>query len=320
VSGGSLVHEPHDHIVNFFDDDADLVKAVVEYVAAGLLAGDPVVIVATPARRDAIERRVRGAGFDADRAREAGDYLCLDAAQVLSAIMIGTEPDPDRFQSVAGDLLRRLGAGGRRVRAFGEMVALLWDAGNVSGAIELESLWNELAETQQFSLYCAYPLASLVAAGDLTAANRICEHHSNMIGPRSYGSAPSFPPRTDSGTERSEVFVPVTSAAAAARRFVAETLDGWDENGLRNEALVITSELATNAVKHASSAFRITLRREDSCVRIAVQDISPAPPAQRDPIAGLPGGRGLVIVDRLSQRWGTESRADGKTVWAELDV
>ena len=172
------------------------------------------------------------------------------------------------------------------------MVALLWENGDVAAAIELESLWNELARTHRFSLYYAYPMASLVSHGDVMATSKVCEHHSDVLAPRSYESRPTSPTGSDDPEERSQLFVPVMSAVAAARRFVRETLVAWHEADLVDDATLVASELATNAVRHAGSAFRLTIVRTDSGLRIAVQDISPQEPSRRDPSSSVPGGRG----------------------------
>ena len=304
--------------MNLYDEDEHLVASVSEFVMGSVAAGDVVVIIATRAHREAIEVCLRGRGVDFERSREAGQYLTFDAAEMLSTFTDGGELDGDRFRTIVGGLVDRLSADGRRVRAFGEMVALLWENGDVAAAIELESLWNELARTHRFSLYCAYPMASLVSHGDVMATSKVCEHHSDVLAPRSYESRSTSPTGSDDPEERSQLFVPVMSAVAAARRFVRETLVAWHEADLVDDATLVASELATNAVRHAGSAFRLTIVRTDSRLRIAVQDISPQEPSRRDPRSSVPGGRGLAVIELLCVRWGSEPRVDGKVVWAEL--
>ncbi len=89
-------------------------------------------------------------------------------------------PDPQRFADVVGGMLARLG-GGRRVRAFGEMVALLWAEGNGRGAVRLEELWNELAERYCFSLYCAYPISGFRGEVHGQSFADICTKHHRVI-------------------------------------------------------------------------------------------------------------------------------------------
>ena len=88
---------------------------------------------------------------------------------------------------VFGGVLDEPRQAGSEVRAFGEMVALLWHQGNVAGAIALESLWNDLAQQQRFSLLCAYPTTGLTAA-ELGDVNEVCRLHSVVHPPSSYES------------------------------------------------------------------------------------------------------------------------------------
>ena len=71
--------------------------------------------------------------------------------------MVAGKPDPVLFEATIGSIVERAARGGRTVRVFGEMVAVLWDAGNVTGALALETLWNDMASNRQFFLLCAYP-------------------------------------------------------------------------------------------------------------------------------------------------------------------
>jgi hypothetical protein len=84
--------------------------------------------------------------------RMHGQYASLDAAATLSQFMVDGEPSPGRFTEIVGSIIARAANGRRRVRIFGEMVALLWADGNWAAAIRLEALWNDLARTHSFSL------------------------------------------------------------------------------------------------------------------------------------------------------------------------
>ena len=104
-----------------------------------------------------------------------------------------------------------------------------------------------------------------------------------------------------------------------ARRFVAETLQGEVSEPLLADALLIASELVTNAVLHGGTVARLDVRADDRSVTISVTDRAPALPEVRDPGPSATSGRGLRIVEALSVNWGVEPRPqDGKAVWAEL--
>jgi anti-sigma regulatory factor (Ser/Thr protein kinase) len=80
---------------------------------------------------------------------------------------------------------------------------------------------------------------------------------------------------------------------------------------------VIVSELASNAVRHAGTTFKVALTMGTE-VRIEVADGSPSPPVLRHAGPADTGGRGLVLVDAYADRWGYDPVATGKVVWAEL--
>jgi hypothetical protein len=314
---GDLLFEPHDHVVNFYDDEAAFAADVTQFLAGGLINDEVVVVVATHAHRQIIDVTLARDAVDVAGARESGRYVCLDAAQTLSGFMVDASPDRDRFMTVVGGVIATASDSGRRVRAFGEMVALLWRDGNVSGALELEELWNELARRHRFSLYCAYPM-SFIANDDLAVAGRVCDQHSGVVAPSSYASGePTYVPMVGM-VERSQCFVPVPLAARAVRRFTRETFSAWGMDELVSDAMIVVSELASNVLLHASSPFRVSARRVDAAVRIEVHDLSPALPERRDVAAGATNGRGVALVAALSRQWGTDLTPDGKVVWAEM--
>ena len=102
------------------------------------------------------------------------------------------------------------------------------------------------------------------------------------------------------------------------RRFVRDVLTPWGDDEFVENAEIIASELATNAVKHARSPFRVALAPSADTIRISVRDASFAPPVRLHPDGVLVGGRGVQLVAALARDWGVRDEADGKTVWAEL--
>jgi MEDS: MEthanogen/methylotroph, DcmR Sensory domain len=176
------LHTGTKHFVQFYDEDAVLIDAITTFMASGILLGETAVVVATASHRDALTESLSAVGIDLDAERAAGRYLEFDAAEILDRFMVKGHPDPDRFTNVIGEILRHASSGGRNVRAFGEMVALLWAGGNTSGAVALEELWNLIAEAYRFQLFCAYP-ATEMNEQQMAEIAEVCSEHSHVFPP-----------------------------------------------------------------------------------------------------------------------------------------
>lgn len=120
-------------------------------------------------------------------------------------------------------------------------------------------------------------------------------------------------------TVAEQAFAPDVATIAVARRWVEDTLTVWGCDDLSWTAMLLVTELSTNAVLHAATAYRVTLdRRRDGSVRIGVSDGSPRKPRAREYGVDATTGRGLGLVGSLASAWGTSSLPDGKTVWADI--
>jgi DNA-binding NarL/FixJ family response regulator len=109
------------------------------------------------------------------------------------------------------------------------------------------------------------------------------------------------------------------SSMRDARHFVADTLSSWGVDSVVDEAAVVVTELAANAVIHARSDYEVRLSLTPQAVRIEVADRGPGTPEPLPPTTGGESGRGLLMVAALSVSWGVESDPDGlKVVWSEL--
>ncbi|MDQ1395278.1 MAG: hypothetical protein QOG64_537 [Acidimicrobiaceae bacterium] len=112
---------------------------------------------------------------------------------------------------------------------------------------------------------------------------------------------------------------PDIASAAAARRFVRQTLSEWDLVDVEEAATLAVSELVTNAVLHARSGPTLVLRLSGERLRIEVHDRSPVLPARKHYGIDAGTGRGIVLLEALVQAWGAElSSSGGKVVWFEL--
>jgi len=167
------------HTVQFYESDDALCNVIADFVASGFVVGEPAVIIATEPHRRALTALLGARGIDVEGARAAGRFVLLDAEETLSRFMVAAEPDAGLFGSAMGPLLDRL-ASDRcgRVRAYGEMVDVLWSGGNPNAAIRLEELWSDLQKQRSFTLLCAYAMASFY--DEPRDVQRICHSHTDV--------------------------------------------------------------------------------------------------------------------------------------------
>jgi anti-sigma regulatory factor (Ser/Thr protein kinase) len=306
---------PRDHAVQFYGADEELAVTVGGYLAKGLRSGDGILVVATAPHRRAFAAALARAGIDPARERDAGRLLMEDAAELLDRFLVGDVLDHERFRSVASGLILRAAAGGRPVRIYAEMVAVLWDAGQVGLAVELEELWNGLGALLPFSLLCAYPSRLMTGAETADAVREVCVLHS-AVSAAEPDSAVAPGDADPAVRERS--FPLELDSVRAARHFVTGLLDQGPDDALASDAAIVVTELAANAVLHARSGFILTVSRLAAAVRIAVRDSDPLVHRNGSLPFDVRLGHGLSVVSQLASEWAVERLPDGKVVWADL--
>jgi MEDS: MEthanogen/methylotroph, DcmR Sensory domain len=175
-----------DHLVQIYQDERFLVEAVAEFIGAGLRAGEAAVVIATPGHRAAFARQLEALGIAPEQALRRGQLRLVDAAQCVAQLERDGEPHWQSFHDVLGGTLAELRLQYPTVRAYGEMVDLLWRGGRHEAAIRLEGFWNELARLQTFSLLCAYCMDNLDAGAYGGPLERLCNAHTHLIPARDY--------------------------------------------------------------------------------------------------------------------------------------
>ena len=172
---------PGEHSVQIYGHDNTFLDTLEGFVTGGIFAGEGVVVIATAPHLHDLEKRLRSnTWLQLDRARWEERYVALLAQEVLDRFMVDGRPDEARFEATVQPLLERARLGRRKMRAFGEMVALLWSQGNAPAALELEQLWNALVKRERFALFCAYP-RSCFDGDDDTSLKLVCSAHSRMM-------------------------------------------------------------------------------------------------------------------------------------------
>jgi PAS domain S-box-containing protein len=165
-----------EHFVRFYHDDGPLVLDIACYLSNAVEHGGALIIAT--AQRIAAVRRELGALVP----HAAHRLVALDAETTLAGFMVDGWPDRARFDAVVGTLVRDATGRHDSVRAYGEMVALLCADGLYDAAVALEELWNELAQTCTFSLFCAYKWSLFPSAGQAESFRQICDRHDHCGG------------------------------------------------------------------------------------------------------------------------------------------
>ena len=320
---GEPVAAPHDHAVIFHDHDSEIVSAVAAYAHEGLQDGDAVLLLMTAAHREAVTASLLDHGVVVEALTASGVLDLRDAAGTLDHFRTGGTVDFAAFEVEMTAVIDAATAGDRRLRVFGEMVTLLWEEGDVGSAVHLESVWNDVIDSRRMELLCSYPTA-LLASAALSEVHETCALHSEVTAPTGYGSPRPLP--ADPGAlvadlstaQRTEVFVPTTTAVTAARRFVDATLEHWELQQVAPDALLLVSEMATNAVLHAGSPFRVFLHHSPGVLHLSVRDAQRGWFEHGTPSDAAVNGRGVSIVEAVATHWGCDAVSDGKVVWAEL--
>jgi hypothetical protein len=168
------------HAVRFYENDKSLAHIVAEFLADGLAAGNPGIVVATAAQRGAILRELVAKSLDVVELQRSNDLVLLDAKDTLSLFMSDGKPDAHAFESSMREVIKRVCHGRPKctVRIFGQMVDLLWQDGKQDAAIRLEMLWNQLANTQAFSLLCGYAMGYFYKDANV---QEVCSHHTHVV-------------------------------------------------------------------------------------------------------------------------------------------
>jgi PAS domain S-box-containing protein len=190
----SLAHTPSHtedgHVVQLYAEDGFLIDVLSRFVGGALAGGDAAVVIATNSHRTELERGLSANGVDTDKAAIQGRYIVLDAIETLPKVTVKGLVDEDRFrETIGGALVKAENSVARkqgRVAVFGELVALLWAAGEPAEAIRVEQLWNDLANSHSFSLLCAYPIAGCSYERHIEPFLSMCGEHSSVIPSESY--------------------------------------------------------------------------------------------------------------------------------------
>lgn len=176
-----LKHPGHDHMVQLYQDPAFLAEAVAQYLGAGLRQGEAALVIARPEHGKRFAQALEREGVRASPA-----LRMLDAVETLDLFMVDGMPEWTAFHRACGGAIAEMRLQYPAVRAYGEMVDVLWQRGERHAALRLEEFWNELGRLQTFSLFCGYAMDPLDPESYGGALESVSRCHTHLIPARDY--------------------------------------------------------------------------------------------------------------------------------------
>jgi PAS domain S-box-containing protein len=143
--------------------------------------GEGVLVIATELHAGQFKRELTRFGRDVDLAILDRQIVFLDAHSTLTRFLVNGEPDAARFEAVIRAAIREVRPCFGGLRAYGEMVGLLWSAGRFSAAVRLEELWNTLLSAVGFKLFCAYPIDIFNNDVSADAVESVLRAHTHLL-------------------------------------------------------------------------------------------------------------------------------------------
>jgi hypothetical protein len=247
--------QPRAHVVQLYEENNDrlLARNVGRYFSEGLKRGDGLLAIATREHIEAFDRQLLKVGAEPAEAVRNGRFAVLDAQETLAKFMVDGQPDWRRFEEAMAPVVSGLRARSEqnRLRAYGEMVGVLWKQGAFSAAIRLEEFWNKLLASAGFSLFCAYPIDVFNEEFTVTGVDALLCDHTHLL--------PTGPNKDIEGAISRAMDETLGARAEQVRNFMksnsrsywavlpgAEALILWIRNNLGDEA----EEILTRAREH----------------------------------------------------------------------
>jgi MEDS: MEthanogen/methylotroph, DcmR Sensory domain len=174
---------PCDHIVQLYQDQDFLNRAVCRFAGAAIANGEGIILVPTQTHWNGIRPRLEAEGVNVEAARERGQLTVVDADELLPRFMRDAMPESPLFLGLAGDIIGQAHAGGRysKVRWWGEMVNVLWERGDVAASMALEDLFDQLGKKHDVALFCSFLMDNFDGHVHAEMLPRLGTNHSHLI-------------------------------------------------------------------------------------------------------------------------------------------
>jgi hypothetical protein len=174
---------PRDHVVQLYQDQGFLNRAVCRFAGAALANGEGVILVPTAQHWNAFRPRLEAEGVDVNAAQDRGQLTIVDADELLPRFMRHAMPEAPVFLGLAGEIIARTRGAGRysKVRWWGEMVNVLWERGDVAASMNLEDLFDRVAHEQDIAIFCSFVMDNFNGEIHTHMLPRLGENHSHLI-------------------------------------------------------------------------------------------------------------------------------------------
>jgi hypothetical protein len=169
-----------EHVVQLYDNEETFLDMLAGFAGSGFKAGDSVILIATASHLEGLAKRMKAHGIHVDSLIENNQYIPLEAEHTLSLLLADDYPNEKLFMEVIGQTVKRARKNNRKIRAFGEMVAILWKKNQTEATIALEELWNKFCTQEALTLFCAYP-RDIFEDSPCGSIPHICSCHSKII-------------------------------------------------------------------------------------------------------------------------------------------
>ena len=174
---------PRDHIVQLYQDQQFLNRAVCRFAAGAIANGEGVILVPTAAHWEAFRPRLQSEGVDVEAAQARGQLTVVDADELLPRFMKDAMPDAPVFLGLAADVIDHARGDARypKVRWWGEMVNVLWEQGNVAASMSLEDQFDRLAKHHDIAIFCSFVMDNFNSEVQSRLLPRLGQNHSHLI-------------------------------------------------------------------------------------------------------------------------------------------
>lgn len=169
------------HVVHFYEAPDARDRAVVEWVLPTLRNGGGALLVCTPSNAARVRAGLCDAGLDVEDLERHGRLMIVRARDLMARFIDARGLHPETFRHLARDLILKIRVGcgdsDAPIRVWGEMVHLLWEAGDRSGAHRLEQMWNDILPEAGVELLCSYDVAGATDAAYDALRRDVMETH-----------------------------------------------------------------------------------------------------------------------------------------------